>query len=65
MLGELTKTNFKTEDNNEPPLEAVENMIDLCENWLEDLRYSYNMLYGGDHNRGTVLPVATEEPSLC
>ena len=45
LLGEFTKTNFKTEDNNEPPLEAVENMIDLCENWLEDLRYEYNMMY--------------------
>ena len=45
LLGELTKTNFKTEDNNDPPLEAVENMIDLCENWLEELRYQYNMLY--------------------
>ena len=45
LLGEFTKTSFKTEDNNEPPLEAVENMIDLCENWLEELRYQYNMLY--------------------
>ena len=45
LLGELTKTSFKTEDNNEPPLEAVENLIDLCENWLEELRYLYNVLY--------------------
>lgn len=44
-LAELTKTSYKTEDNNEPPLEAVENMIDLCENWLEELRYLYNVLY--------------------
>lgn len=44
-LGELTKTSYKTEDNNEPPLEAVENMITLCENWLEELRYLYNVLY--------------------
>jgi uncharacterized protein YcbK (DUF882 family) len=44
-LGELTKTSFKTEDNNEPPLEAVENMIDLCENWLEKLRFNYNIIY--------------------
>ena len=41
-LGELTKTSFKTEDNNEPPLEAVENLKNLCKNWLEDLRYYYN-----------------------
>ena len=45
LLGELTKTSFKTEDNNEPPLEAVENMIDLCEKWLEDLRFNYNTIY--------------------
>ena len=45
MLGELTKTSFKTPDNNEPPLEAVENMIDLCENWLEELRFNYNTIY--------------------
>ena len=44
-LEEMTKTNFKTEDNNEPPLEAVENLISLCDNWLEDLRYQYNLLY--------------------
>ena len=44
-LGELTKTSFKTEDNNDPPLEVVENMIDLCENWLEELRFNYNTIY--------------------
>ena len=45
LLGELTKTSFKTEDNNEPPLEAVENLIHLCENWLEELRFNYNTIY--------------------
>jgi len=45
LLGELLKTSFKTEDNNEPPFEAVENMIDLCEYWLEDLRFNYNTIY--------------------
>jgi len=44
-LGELTKTSFKTEDNNDPPLEVVENLIDLCENWLEELRFNYNTIY--------------------
>ena len=44
-LGELTRTSFKTEDNNEPPLEVVGNMIDLCENWLEPLRERYNRQY--------------------
>ena len=41
-LKEMTRTSFKTPDNNDPPLEAVENMIDLCENWLEPLRERYN-----------------------
>ena len=45
LLGELTKTSFKTEDNNEPPLEAVENLINLCEDWLEELRFNYNTIY--------------------
>jgi len=44
-LEEMTRTSFKTEDNNDPPLEAVENMIDLCENWLEELRFNYNTIY--------------------
>ncbi len=41
-LGELTKTNHKTEDQNIPSRVAIENLRNLCENWLEDLRYSYN-----------------------
>ena len=46
-LGELTKTSFKTEDGNIPSRVAIENLRNLCENWLEDLRYSYNTLYHG------------------
>ena len=44
-LAELTKTSYRTENHNEPPLEAVENLINLCDNWLEELRYLYNELY--------------------
>lgn len=44
-LGELTKTGYVTPDRNEPPIEAIENLITICEEWLEDLRYSYNTLY--------------------
>ena len=44
-LEELTKTSFKTADNNEPPLEAVGNLYDLCNNWLEELRFNYNTIY--------------------
>jgi len=47
-LGELTKTSYKTEDGNIPSRVAIENLKNLCENWLEDLRYSYNALYPRD-----------------
>ena len=43
-LGELTKTSFQTSDNNETPLEAIENLIEICE-WLENLRFAYNFCY--------------------
>ncbi|MBQ6747445.1 MAG: hypothetical protein IJR07_10435 [Bacteroidaceae bacterium] len=44
-LKEMTKTRFMTPDRNEPPLEAILNMIDLCDNWLEPLRERYNRQY--------------------
>ena len=43
-LGELTKTNVKGIDNT-PNHAAVINLKNLCEGWLEDLRFSYNELY--------------------
>ena len=45
-LGELTKTSYHTSDGNIPNRVAIENLKNICENWLEDLRYSYNVLYG-------------------
>ena len=45
-LGELTKTKYQTKDGNIPSRVAIENLRNLCENWLEDLRYSYGTLYG-------------------
>ena len=45
VLGELMKTKYKTEDGNIPSRVAIENLKRICENWLEDLRYSYNTLY--------------------
>ena len=42
-LAELTKTKYKFD--NTPTVEAVANLKNICENWLEDLRYSYNRLY--------------------
>ena len=45
-LGELTKTSYITADGNIPSRMAIENLKNICENWLEDLRYSQNTLYG-------------------
>ena len=45
-LGEVCKTKHKTADGNIPSHVAIENLKNICEGWLEDLRYSYNMLYG-------------------
>ena len=45
-LGEVCKTSHKTADGNIPSHVAIENLKNICENWLEDLRYSYNVLYG-------------------
>ena len=44
-LGEFTKTKHKTADGNIPSHVVIENLKRICENWLEDLRYSYNTLY--------------------
>ena len=44
-LGELIRTSYKTPDNNEPPIEAVSNLITICQDWLEDLRFVYNTMY--------------------
>ena len=43
-IGELTKTSAMGIDNT-PSHAAVLNLKNLCENWLEELRYSYNLLY--------------------
>ena len=52
-LGEVTKTSVKTAGNNIPSHVAIENLKNLCENWLEDLRYSYNTLYPTSHREGS------------
>ena len=50
-LGELTKTSYHTLDGNIPSRVAIENLKRICEGWLEDLRFSYNRLYGdGEHD---------------
>jgi len=45
-LGELTKTSYHPLDGNIPSHVAIENLRNICENWLEDLRFTYNQLYG-------------------
>ena len=45
-LGELCKTSYITADGNIPSQTAIDNLRRLCADWLEDLRYSYNALYG-------------------
>lgn len=45
-LGELCKTSHKTADGNIPSRVVIENLRRICEDWLEDLRYSNNTLYG-------------------
>ena len=47
-LGEVCKTKHKTADGNIPSHVHIENLRNICEGWLEDLRYSYNALYGGN-----------------
>ena len=59
-LGEVTKTSVKTADGNIPSRVHIENLRNLCENWLEDLRYSYNTLYHSCHREGT--PVMSSAP---
>ncbi|MCR5157567.1 MAG: hypothetical protein K6D37_00410 [Prevotella sp.] len=44
-LGEMTRTRFQTKDGNAPSLESINNLKRLCEDWLEELRYTYNALY--------------------
>ena len=60
-LGEMTKTNHKTADGNIPSRVVIENLRNLCENWLEDLRYSYNTLY---HPEGLVINSGYRSPEV-
>ena len=51
LLGEVCKTSHKTEDGNITSRVAIENLRNICENWLEDLRYSNNVLYEDKETR--------------
>ena len=50
-LREVCKTSHKTEDGNIPSRVAIENLRRICEEWLEDLRYSNNVLYEDKESR--------------
>ena len=66
-LGEMTKTSYETRDGNIPSRVAIENLINLCEGWLEDLRYSSNVLYGGEGDIPLIINSAyrSEEVNRC
>ncbi len=72
-LGELTKTQYVTKDGNIPSRVVIENLRNLCENWLEDLRYSYNTLYpeispcaalSRDDKKGIIINSAYRSPEV-
>jgi uncharacterized protein YcbK (DUF882 family) len=56
-LAELCKTSYITADGNIPSRVAIENLKRICENWLEDLRYIYNQLYGEGSQENNEIPV--------
>ena len=63
-LGEVCKTSHKTADGNIPSRVAIENLKNICENWLEDLRYSNNVLYEEVGSDGGQVPVSPEAQSV-
>jgi hypothetical protein len=62
-LGELCKTSVKTADGNIPSHAAINNLKNLCENWLEDLRYSHNTLYG-DKDEPVIITSGYRSPEV-
>ena len=63
-LIECCKTKHKTADGNIPSHVAIENLRNICEGWLEDLRYSYNMLYGEEEMRSKEMSSKEEIPVI-
>ena len=59
-LGELCKTSYDTMDKNIPSRAAIENLRNICENWLEELRYMYNVyasISRKGNNQGVEVPI--------
>jgi hypothetical protein len=44
-IGEVIKTRFATPDGNMPTPQALNNLKNICEHWLEPLREKYNQRY--------------------
>ena len=63
-LGEVTKTSIKTADGNIPSHVAIENLRNICENWLEDLRYSHNTLYGETADEPIIITSGYRSPEV-
>ena len=63
-LGEVTKTSVKTADGNIPSHVAIENLKNICENWLEDLRYSHNTLYGETTDEPIIITSGYRSPEV-
>ena len=68
-LGEVCKTSHKTADGNIPSHVAIENLKNICENWLEDLRYSNNVLYeevgsDGGHEAPIIITSGYRSPEV-
>ena len=68
-LGEVCKTSHKTKDGNIPSRVAIENLRNICENWLEDLRYSNNVLYeevgsDGEHEAPIIITSGYRSPEV-
>ena len=63
-LAEVCKTRVKTADGNIPSHVAIENLKNLCENWLEDLRYSHNTLYGENADEPIIITSGYRSPEV-
>ena len=61
-LKELTKTKYKLD--NTPTVEATANLKNICENWLEDLRYSYGALYGEGKETPIIITSGYRSPAV-
>ena len=61
-LAELTKTKYKLD--NTPTVEVTANLKNICQNWLEDLRYSYGALYGEGKETPIIITSGYRSPKV-